>query len=89
MKRFQTYINGEPSYLITVEPLTQELYDRWIRYRIAADIPTVEEYKRHPGLGPNAEIALAHQNGHTQYYHADRPGYVPPANGLITVVPLD
>jgi hypothetical protein len=89
MRRFQWMAGDRKSYVMTVEPLTQELFDQYIRPNIPNPaMHDVAEYQR--PTGP-LDICLVTSDTVSRpvFYQFVNRGCLPPEDGLVRLIPLD
>ena len=94
VRTYQWYSDGKPTYKMTIEPLTQEVFDRWLRgktYDHPLDRhaqPNVTDVGHLHRKGFD-EVAFIHQNiggaDKKFYYMMGRAGFVPRQDGLLSL----
>lgn len=93
MRRYQWWkdlpTGSEPSYTMTVQTLTPELFDKHIRERVESPkFQTFDEYIRL--FAGQAEIATIDMpDGKDVFYQLHRTPFVPRVDGLLRLIPLD
>ena len=93
LRTYQWYENGKPTHKMTIEPLTQEIFDRYVKHMTSAnpsDIhckSPVEDVGRLHRKG-FTEAAFIHQNikgvDKKFYYMMGGTGFLPSADGLLS-----